>query len=147
MCVSSCLIFAFLYSFTLLFALFFLMIRRPPRSTRTDTLFPYTTLFRSEHEHRRPVLVREDGRQEQRMDVKGCEHEGFKRLMGRSEEHTSELQSLMRISYAVFCLKKKNKKKTIYTKSRTRMKQQAHHKKGKPTESSKDPHSTQAETN
>src|SRR3546814_2421832 len=95
------------------------MIRRPPRSTRTDTLFPYTTLFRSCH---------------------GC-GEGFVLLFGagstrlrrlaildatfvakvaaflrtalgfggiRSEEHTSELQSLMRISYAVFCLKKKN---------------------------------------
>src|SRR3546814_13988048 len=77
-----------------LFAFFFLMIRRPPRSTRTDTLFPYTTLFRS------PAAA----------------GEGLSRLcaMGglsgprRSEEHTSELQSLMRISYAVFCLKKKN---------------------------------------
>src|SRR3546814_9418400 len=95
------------------------MIRRPPRSTRTDTLFPYTTLFRSlradsrpqpsdrrgadygtgrpafwepnrwEHRPRRPCDARSPG-----VDI-------------RSEEHTSELQSLMRISYAVFCLKKK----------------------------------------
>src|SRR3546814_4905077 len=97
----------------------FLMIRRPPRSTRTDTLFPYTTLFRSAprrrphpHRHglpppgpaprparrlrrdRRPVLERKPG--------------------SRSEEHTSELQSLMRISYAVFCLKKKTTHKVTH---------------------------------
>src|SRR3546814_9126979 len=102
-------------------AIFFLMIRRPPRSTRTDTLFPYTTLFRSES------ISRKIGRD--------CEYIGTCRfirisaipldqtsehLLGkilclcpdmnaRSEEHTSELQSLMRISYAVFCLKKKKK--------------------------------------
>src|SRR3546814_7322000 len=73
---------------------FFLMIRRPPRSTRTDTLFPYTTLFRSaRHQGEGYVLraARSAGPQEE----------------ARSEEHTSELQSLMRISYAVFCLKKK----------------------------------------
>src|SRR3546814_7695675 len=90
--------------------IFFLMIRRPPRSTRTDTLFPYTTLFRSA------------------MSAMSCSEKlsawacivgclrlpcwySFKALMrycdDRSEEHTSELQSLMRISYAVFCLKKK----------------------------------------
>src|SRR3546814_2798864 len=71
------------------------MIRRPPRSTRTDTLFPYTTLFRSQDlvERLAPLLQGEPGRGGD--DVK------------RSEEHTSELQSLMRISYAVFCLKKK----------------------------------------
>src|SRR3546814_4240014 len=96
------------------------MIRRPPRSTRTDTLFPYTTLFRS------PGVVGEIAIEEQpgvigegvvaaqhgRIPVIAGEH-----LVGtlpalhhadRSEEHTSELQSLMRISYAVFCLKKKN---------------------------------------
>src|SRR3546814_3178082 len=105
------------------------MIRRPPRSTRTDTLFPYTTLFRSD-----PVV---------RLGAAGCGPGGvFQRTLGqlrqpdrrhgrgeppvvegmdvrarlrcvraaRSEEHTSELQSLMRISYAVFCLKKKKKK-------------------------------------
>src|SRR3546814_2184909 len=75
---------------------FFLMIRRPPRSTRTDTLFPYTTLFRS------TVLSLPFGKGEGRA-------EGLVQPTNRSEEHTSELQSLMRISYAVFCLKKKKK--------------------------------------
>src|SRR3546814_10819601 len=71
------------------------MIRRPPRSTRTDTLFPYTTLFRSAPSC--GMAWRASSR-------------GARRSAGRrSEEHTSELQSLMRISYAVFCLKKKNK--------------------------------------
>src|SRR3546814_1985760 len=92
------------------------MIRRPPRSTRTDTLFPYTTLFRSVRDvvgagrkargvcgdvvRRRPVrtAVEHDARLEAHDRAVG---------VGRSEEHTSELQSLMRISYAVFCLKKK----------------------------------------
>src|SRR3546814_2036559 len=77
---------------------FFLMIRRPPRSTRTDTLFPYTTLFRSGRGQLHPQDPRGDPRQAHRG---GADQ--------RSEEHTSELQSLMRISYAVFCLKKKNK--------------------------------------
>src|SRR3546814_10158917 len=86
------------------------MIRRPPRSTRTDTLFPYTTLFRS---------IGNDAFQE--ADTTGitrpCTKHNYlvkniadlPRIMheARSEEHTSELQSLMRISYAVFCLKKK----------------------------------------
>src|SRR6056297_3757203 len=75
--------------------LFFLMMRRPPRSTRTDTLFPYTTLFRSVHARTRgsgPALVLLHGWG-----------------LHRSEEHTSELQSLRRSSYAVFCLKKKTK--------------------------------------
>src|SRR3546814_7283229 len=126
---------------------FFLMIRRPPRSTRTDTLFPYTTLFRSDHRrgriggrhhvqqdgrfgaegthHRNPPgklatqqVAEHVGRRNaliariQRIGVRLCEN----RLdVDRSEEHTSELQSLMRISYAVFCLKKKKKrtKKTV----------------------------------
>src|SRR3546814_17056338 len=82
----------------LLYIIFFLMIRRPPISTRTDTLFPYTTLFRSEPSdrlERQLHAVVERGR---------CLHR-----RPRSEEHTSELQSLMRISYAVFCLKKKKK--------------------------------------
>src|SRR3546814_2089264 len=85
------------------------MIRRPPRSTRTDTLFPYTTLFRSagfqrlrDHgvgaERLQPVALRDVADAHQDLDP-------------RSEEHTSELQSLMRISYAVFCLKKKKKLK------------------------------------
>src|SRR3546814_5019023 len=103
---------------------FFLMIRRPPRSTRTDTLFPYTTLFRSRHpaargegselrNQRHPVLVLHCEPRRRRLvhDDRGCEV--------RSEEHTSELQSLMRISYAVFCLKKKTNSMTknclVYT--------------------------------
>src|SRR3546814_12045874 len=77
---------------------FFLMIRRPPRSTRTDTLFPYTTLFRSPLSGR-IALSSFDMRYLNRADSCLCSK--------RSEEHTSELQSLMRISYAVFCLKKK----------------------------------------
>src|SRR3546814_8162274 len=106
---------------------FFLMIRRPPRSTRTDTRFPYTTLFRSA-----VAMLASDGRNMvsettdsalTRISVR--RHGGVlaEESMGghpgrqaqkspRSEEHTSELQSLMRISYAVFCLKKKRKKKT-----------------------------------
>src|SRR3546814_18241000 len=117
-----------------LFFFFFLMIRRPPRSTRTDTLFPYTTLFRSPRRRRlrhAPRRIPRDRVQE------GQRHRSQERQAGpaapqggcrkgedrafllaadrnqpavhRSEEHTSELQSLMRISYAVFCLKKKNK--------------------------------------
>src|SRR3546814_5760294 len=81
------------------------MIRRPPRSTRTDTLFPYTTLFRSavgEHVRGR-VAAREH------LGAQGAQLAA--RVELRSEEHTSELQSLMRISYAVFCLNKKKKKK------------------------------------
>src|SRR3546814_3559893 len=110
------------------------MIRRPPRSTRTDTLFPYTTLFRSKDlsvrdgshlgvpkgfDQNGPLLRREVWKYRHmsapsllalshfasNLDAVGIEY-------GRSEEHTSELQSLMRISYAVFCLKKK--KPTIY---------------------------------
>src|SRR3546814_1430903 len=88
------------------------MIRRPPRSTRTDTLFPYTTLFRSPCGRRRSRDAQGggDGRRAwlQRQALLG-QHLRFIILAdGRSEEHTSELQSLMRISYAVFCLKKKN---------------------------------------
>src|SRR3546814_5823550 len=106
------------------------MIRRPPRSTRTDTLFPYTTLFRSD-----PPPRGGDGRRHhhpglQRQRVQGAVRDAMSEVLQlakelilrpsvtpddagcqalvRSEEHTSELQSLMRISYAVFCLKKKN---------------------------------------
>src|SRR3546814_2947295 len=97
---------------------FFLMIRRPPRSTRTDTLFPYTTLFRSLRAivpRRAPardhdlggVLRRRQRRQPQQLRFVGA---GVRSRQCRSEEHTSELQSLMRISYAVFCLKKKKQK-------------------------------------
>src|SRR3546814_12565250 len=81
------------------FCFFFLMIRRPPRSTRTDTLFPYTTLFRSELAGVRATVEAPQGHGEQA--------QLRERDRTRSEEHTSELQSLMRISYAVFCLKKK----------------------------------------
>src|SRR3546814_6776669 len=89
------------------------MIRRPPRSTRTDTLFPYTTLFRS-NVSRLFVLAAQDRIEELGETAGECatqlaERRGFKYAVTRSEEHTSELQSLMRISYAVFCLKKKNK--------------------------------------
>src|SRR3546814_10201312 len=87
------------------------MIRRPPRSTRTDTLFPYTTLFRSRlsipagPEH--AEVVRERGIAPE--PSYGGQLQDMA-IPGRSEEHTSELQSLMRISYAVFCLKKKKQK-------------------------------------
>src|SRR3546814_4549712 len=94
------------------YLLFFLMIRRPPRSTRTDTLFPYTTLFRSQSSATRCSArnVRRgkigDRLRPPRADRRIlCLHRHHRRR--RSEEHTSELQSLMRISYAVFCLKKK----------------------------------------
>src|SRR3546814_7630501 len=130
-----------LYAYVLFF---FVMIRRPPRSTRTDPLFPYTTLFRSRqrrHPHPLqdrqddPLLLTQQGQEEVigghlwvglglgRLDRAG---EGLLRLVrpavrferhattlpdARSEEHTSELQSLMRNSYAVFCLKKKKKQR------------------------------------
>src|SRR3546814_988491 len=84
---------------------FFLMRRRPPRSTRTDTLFPYTTLFRSPGWRQSAYCAGRD-----RALPPACEwrrRQGRIRDPVRSEEHTSELQSLMRISYAVFCLKKK----------------------------------------
>src|SRR3546814_4936680 len=97
------------------------MIRRPPRSTRTDTLFPYTTLFRSEFAHAFSVPLG-NGRQAElwRGRIRRHHKESAARADAfckagdriphlRSEEHTSELQSLMRISYAVFCLKKKKK--------------------------------------
>src|SRR3546814_4449126 len=107
------------------------MLRRPPKSTRTDTLFPYTTLFRSQHRDfgggAAHIIERADLGAD-RPDVEGARHGSCPSLAGsaiwvmpgaaaisstrlstvRSEEHTSELQSLMRISYAVFCLKKKN---------------------------------------
>src|SRR3546814_8599473 len=77
------------------------MIRRPPRSTRTDTLFPYTTLFRSTSLSWSRTWL-----------TSALSLPASPRLMPRSEEHTSELQSLMRISYAVFCLKKKKQRPT-----------------------------------
>src|SRR3546814_1412996 len=121
---------------------FFLMIRRPPRSTRTDTLFPYTTLFRSH-----PSTGKDPGRRRRRWRAAGTGRSGWAARGGawrdpagsgqrsdcsitgtpaqaaahrivRSEEHTSELQSLMRISYAVFCLNTKTRNITILTLSR-----------------------------
>src|SRR3546814_6587200 len=115
------------------------MIRRPPRSTRTDTLFPYTTLFRSNRQ-RLPVhelgrdhdicmyVFREEFVVDGSQVAMGERDEAYRiephalaggrhpTHMPRSEEHTSELQSLMRISYAVFCLKKKTPKKTKTTR-------------------------------
>src|SRR3546814_18895461 len=91
--------------------IFFLMIRRPPRSTRTDTLFPYTTLFRSlEPLHQDAFAEFEFGAHRSILPDRrgvGQVQKTFATPQHRSEEHTSELQSLMRISYAVFCLKKK----------------------------------------
>src|SRR3546814_7408514 len=94
---------------------FLLMIRLPPRSTRTDTLFPYTTLFRSVHASGPDLDWMEQqirGSTPKRLLDIGCGggHVAYRmapHAAERSEEHTSELQSLMRISYAVFCLKKK----------------------------------------
>src|SRR3546814_5888556 len=87
--------------------MFFLMIRRPPRSTRTYTRVPYTTLFRSPF-RRDPDCRTPAGRPRlpaRRRRPAACRSPARRR--GRSEEQTSELQSLMRISYAVFCLKTK----------------------------------------
>src|SRR3546814_4647792 len=97
------------------------MIRRPPRSTRTDTLFPYTTLFRS-RPCRKPPYPDPRGDRHRHAE-RGGDQPVPESLAQRSEEHTSELQSLMRISYAVFCLKKKKSHEppTATTKpSRTR---------------------------
>src|SRR3546814_2522479 len=91
------------------------MIRRPPRSTRTDTLFPYTTLFRSAWQSRRrgrQGLALSSTAAAATMCFVHCSPPGRRRIACRSEEHTSELQSLMRISYAVFCLKKKKTNNT-----------------------------------
>src|SRR3546814_8354186 len=133
-----CYISYFLYYYVVLcLCFFFLMIRRPPRSTRTDTLFPYTTLFRSgvamtEHaaeviwvrnddnfldkKYSRKHVLRFDGGAQ--ISASASPH--MVPVPMRSEEHTSELQSLMRISYAVFCLQKKKQKIT-------HLKQDLHH--------------------
>src|SRR3546814_10376897 len=114
------------------------MIRPPPRSTRTDTLFPYTTLFRSTSGNGGSGLTRGTGRAapvdpriskitkegkdmstEEKGVEAGCPFPEGQVQDIRSEEHTSELQSLMRISYAVFCLKKKKKKQHTH-KTHTR---------------------------
>src|SRR3546814_1165904 len=121
---------------------FFLMIRRPPRSTRTDTLFPDTTLFRSPQGRRHAAGRRRGQGIRHRLVTRlgGQGHDPARRPRGdrrelrahppleprrhgrapvaRSEEHTSELQSLMRISYAVFCLKKKKTTLLISTKAK-----------------------------
>src|SRR3546814_963056 len=116
---------------------FFLMIRRPPRSTRTDTLFPYTTLFRSKnlgldqpwYSPNRffntlfKVMFLDLGKSNYFVADSGSSY--IKDIIiekipkTRSEEHTSELQSLMRISYAVFCLKKKTRKNINLIKKHT----------------------------
>src|SRR3546814_11497831 len=108
-----------LMSFHCCVCFFFLMIRRPPRSTRTDTLFPYTTLFRSQDRRVDNFNHVMTGRP-QDVDLVSDGFTATGKLRGtlwaatqigrRSEEHTSELQSLMRISYAVFCLKKKKQR-------------------------------------
>src|SRR3546814_10011309 len=103
------------------------MIRRPPRATRTDTLVPYTTLFRSaggvvgkllgdrHHLHAgalQPAMAEQLGHQVTRKTAQGMDKHHIPGV--RSEEHTSELQSLMRISYAVFCLNKKTERHLKY---------------------------------
>src|SRR3546814_5446502 len=109
---------------------FFLMIRRPPRSTRTDTLFPYTTLFRSLVSRgtisnflleaaglnvANMVILKLFGDEQIMLNCLASDFGVKQGLMtARSEEHTSELQSLMRSSYAVFCLKKKKNTHTNY---------------------------------
>src|SRR3546814_2622886 len=111
------------------------MIRRPPRSTRTDTLFPYTTLFRSPRLPCTAQVDRQDRPQDAGVqgglghDLRHDQHAREIPRQARSEEHTSELQSLMRISYAVFCLKKKRKtqhKKHDYNTKSPR--ESTHHK-------------------
>src|SRR3546814_8725683 len=94
------------------------MIRRPPRSTRTDTLFPYTTLFRSDQPLPLKLLVDRGAvavpfERWHRRRTRDFGSRAIQRR-GRSEEHTSELQSLMRISYAVFCLNKKKQNSSKY---------------------------------
>src|SRR3546814_8043072 len=115
------------YSFLVFSVLFFfLMIRRPPRSTRTDTLFPYTTLFRSRDDLTDRTVLRMTRFPDDFLwgaATAAYQIEGSPLADGagaRSEEHTSELQSLMRISYAVFCLKKKKKALQRPTKLRSR---------------------------
>src|SRR3546814_3713058 len=117
---------------------FFLMIRRPPRSTRTDTLFPYTTLFRSGAQFLRPMNNGRAGRSRAsaRSSPVGASSAGSSfsatRTMAsarRSEEHTSELQSLMRISYAVFCLKKKKTQQPTRTTTHSQHTTNNEHKK------------------
>src|SRR3546814_4293755 len=97
------------------------MIRRPPRSTRTDTLFPYTTLFRSPSCRSRATTAARPRHEARSASAPRLARAFSSDARHRSEEHTSELQSLMRISYAVFCLKKKksNKIKHMYLRTST----------------------------
>src|SRR3546814_8610927 len=123
------------------------MIRRPPRSTRTDTLFPYTTLFRSpiafvaEHIVRQFEAAAGEPIELHRMravgdviDIKesgtnqSADRDATEQLARRSEEHTSELQSLMRISYAVFCLHKKKIQMTHTTYNKQHLHKITDHK-------------------
>src|SRR3546814_6097024 len=105
--------------FTLIYCLL-LRLRRPPRSTRTDTLVPYTTLFRSTiGAQLRPILEQRPEQTHRTIPVPSANRPGSG-IVRRSEEHTSELQSLMRISYAVFCLKKKRLQHTTLTHILTR---------------------------
>src|SRR3546814_9792901 len=104
---------------------FFLMIRRPPRTTRTDTLFPYTTLFRSLQGVIPVFAFSARATRDDRPAFAGIgTTRAFFGEFARSEEHTSELQSLMRTSYAVFCLKKKSQRAEARTQACT-LKQQA----------------------
>src|SRR3546814_1884765 len=105
------------------------MIRRPPRSTRTDTLFPYTTLFRAMADRTTSYFARSASASEtsflifaaaSRAAAAALRSSFLSAFDARSEEHTSELQSLMRISYAVFCLKKKNSSVYNYSHSKDR---------------------------
>src|SRR3546814_3319289 len=105
------------------------MIRRPPRSTRTDTLFPYPTLFRSppaEDRLAQPVIeLAMEGHGRAGIEVERQQRRAIRPPRPhldkwRSEEHTSELQSLMRISYAVFCLEKKINKRNVCTHKQSR---------------------------
>src|SRR3546814_9439814 len=107
------------------FIFFVLMILRPPGSTRTDTLFPYTTLFRSlpgppiaRFNRRLASLVNHQFRYVLTREQRAQRHQGV--FEDRSEEHTSELQSLMRISYAVLCLKKKKEHYSTTTSYKSR---------------------------
>src|SRR3546814_6412134 len=100
------------------------MIRRPPRSTRTDTLFPYTTLFRSlAAGQKRSARTHTGTRRSIPARHLSCRCPASR----RSEEHTSELQSLMRISYAVLCLKKKKAKTTQKCKKKDKIKRNNEH--------------------
>src|SRR3546814_7285291 len=111
-----CLVLCVLLAVPICYVFFFLIVRRPPRSTRPDTLFPYTTLFRSRPNRNDGIAWPATAIPSANRSISVLGRKAAKTPKGtesssanasRSEEHTSELQSLMRISYAVFCLKKK----------------------------------------